>query len=337
MTVLMILAGVALLATVAYDAISTTLSVGAAAGPLTSRLGAGWWHTARRLAARPDSPIIVSAGPVVVLLTIGVWLGLLWGGWTLVFSADPDAVMSATTREAASGWSRVYFAGFTAFTLGVGDYVPNGQPWEVLTAVAVVSGLGLTTLAITYLVPVVSAVTARRVQANTIAGLGATPQDIVINGLRDDRFPFFEHRLQALSDSILETAERHLSYPVLHYFHSAERQVDLRTQAFLLDEAVTLLEHGLRDDVRPHPAVLDGTRHAIVQLVERATGEPPDLAPPATPALEALRHAGVPTVDDDTFERSIADLSDHRRRVAHFANESLWTAMTQRARPATQN
>ena len=52
-------------------------------------------------------------------------------------------------------------AGFTAFTLGVGDYIPNGQPWEVLTAIAVVSGLGLTTLAIIYLVPVVSAVTAR--------------------------------------------------------------------------------------------------------------------------------------------------------------------------------
>ncbi|MFP5252286.1 MAG: ion channel [Actinomycetes bacterium] len=333
----MLLVGTGLLLMVGFDALSTTLSIGAAAGPLTSRLGAGWWRTARRLARAPDSPIIVSAGPVVVLLTICVWLGSLWGGWTLVFAADPDAVISSATRAPASGWSRVYFAGFTAFTLGVGDYVPNGQPWEVLTAVAVVSGLGLTTLAITYLVPVVSAVTARRVQANTIAGMGATPQDIVLTGLRDDRFPFLEHRLQALSDSILETAERHLSYPVLHYFHSAERHVDLRTQALLLDEAVTLLAHGVRDDVRPNPAVLDGTRHAIVQLVERATGEPPDLAPPPSPALGALRQAGVPTVDDDTFARSLADLSDHRRRVAHFASESLWTRMTQITRAATQN
>jgi hypothetical protein len=130
----------------------------------------------------------------------------------------------------------------------------------------------------------------------------------------------------ALSDSILESAERHLSYPVLHYFHSAERHVDLRTQAYLLDEAVTLLQHGVTDDVRPHAAVLEGIRHAIVQLVERATDEPPDVTPPATPALDALRQAGVPTVDDDTFEGRIADLSDHRRRVAHFADESLWAA-----------
>lgn len=324
-TAVLVFLGGVVLATVAYDAISTTLSVGAAAGPLTSRLGAGWWRLARRVARRPSSPIVVSAGPVVVLLTIAVWLALLWGGWTLVFSADPNAIISSATRQPASGWSRVYFAGFTAFTLGVGDYIPNGQPWEVLTAVAVVSGLGLTTLAITYLVPVVSAVTARRVQANTVAGMGGTPQEIVIAGVGDDDpFPFFEHRLQALSDGILETAERHLSYPVLHYFHGAQRHVDLRTQAYLLDEAITLLQHGVTVEVRPHRAVLDGVRHAINQLVERAPGEPADADTPEIPDLTPLRQADIPTVDDDTFERRVAELADHRRRLTHFANESLW-------------
>lgn len=324
MTILLALGGVALLVLVAYDVISTTLSVGTGGGPLTSRLGAGWWHVARRLATRPDSPIIVSAGPVMVLMTIGVWLGLLWAGWTLVFAADPEAVLSSTTRQPAPGWSRVYFAGFTVFTLGVGDFVPNGQPWEVLTAVAVMSGLGITTLAVTYLVPVVGAVTDRRVQANTIAGMGATPQDIVLSGLRDRRFPFFDHRLQALSDSLLQTAERHLAYPVLHYFHSRQRHVDLRTQAYLLGEAVTLLQHGVTEDVRPHPAVLDGLRHAISQLILRGTDEPADDGTPALPELGPLREAGIPTVDDDAFERSVADLADHRRRLARFASESLW-------------
>ena len=324
MNVLMIFAGVALLAIVAYDAISTTLSMGAAAGPLTARLGEAWWSVAHRFARKPDSPIVVSAGPAVLLITIASWLALLWGGWTLVFSADPEAVISSSTRTPAPGWSRIYFTGFTVFTLGVGDYIPNGQPWEVLTAVAVMSGLGLTTLAITYLVPVVSAVVARRVQANTIAGMGDTPQDVVISGLRGHGFPYFEHRLQTLSDSILETAERHLSYPVLHYFHSGHRHVDLRTQAYVLDEAVTLLQHGVTGESRPHPAVLDSTRHAIVQLVERATDAPSDAGAPPPLDLTPLRGAGVSTVDRDAFRASLADLSDHRRRMGHFASESLW-------------
>lgn len=311
---------------VGYDAISTTLSIGAAAGPITSRIGAGWWSLARRLASGPTSPIIVSTGPVVVLVTIATWLALLWGGWTLVFSADPDAVISSLSREAAGGWSRVYYAAFTTFTLGVGDYVPNGQVWEILTGVAVLTGLGLTTLAITYLVPVVNAVTARRVQANTIAGLGPTPQGIVVGAYRDERFPFLDHRLPQLADSILETAERHLAYPVLHYFHSSERHVDLRVQLLALDEAVSILQHGVDHQVAPHPASLDSVRHAVQQLIRRATSEPTDHAPPAPPDLTPVRDAGIPTVDDDTFAQRLDEVAEHRRRLANFSRESLFTS-----------
>lgn len=317
--------GGALVLLAAYDALSTTLSVGAAAGPLTSRIGAGWWRLVHVIVRRPTSALMVSSGPVVLLITIGVWLALLWGGWTLVFAADPDAIVSSTTGAPAPGWTRVYYAGFTAFTLGVGDYVPDGQLWQVLTSVAVVSGLGLTTLAITYLVPVVSAVTARRVQANTIAGLGSSPQAIVVAACRDGRFDYLDHRLPPLGDALLETAERHLSYPVLHYFHGAQRHVDLRTQAFVLDETVTILQHGVADEAAPHPAVLDGLRHAVSELIQRARAEPADGPAPPAPDLAPLRAAGIPTVDDATFAERVGELSEHRRRLTSFARESLWS------------
>lgn len=324
MSLWMLALGALCLLVVAYDAISTTLSFGAAAGPITSRIGAGWWKLSRRFAGRPDSPIIVSSGPVILLLTIGTWLLLLWAGWTLVFAAEPDAVISATSRTPADGWSRVYFAGFTAFTLGVGDYIPNGAPWEVLTSFATVSGLGLTTLAITYLVPVVSAVTARRVQANSIAGLGSDPCDLVANAYKNRDFQFLDHRLPQLADSILETAERHLSYPVLHYFHSSQRHVDLRVQVHVLDEAVTILQHGLDDSAAPHPAVLHGVRHAIRELVRRAETDPPEGPPPPPPDLRRLDGTEVKTVSTDRFAERVAALAEHRRRVAGFARESLW-------------
>ncbi len=326
----MLLLGAALLVVVAYDAISTTLSVGAAAGPLTSRLGRGWWRLARRLARRPDSPVIVSTGALVVLLTLGTWLALLWCGWTLVFAADADAVISSTTRDPASGWSRVYFAGFTVFTLGVGDYVPNGQPWEVLTSLAVVTGLGLTTLAITYLVPVVSAVTARRVQANSISGLGSSPQDIVVGAYGERRYAFLDHRLPQICDSILETAERHLSYPVRHYFHKrAATRRPARASLYsgrghILDEAITILQHGVQADVRPHPAVLESARHAISELIRQATNGPGADEAPAPPDLAPVRAAGLPGVDDEVFAQRLVPLDDHRRRLAGFARESLW-------------
>lgn len=324
MDVWMLVVGSLLLAVVFFDAIATTLSTGAAAGPVTARIGAGWWRLARRLARTPSSPLVVASGPIVILLTVGVWLAMLWGGWALIFAADPDAVVSSSTQQPASGWSRVYYSAFTVFTLGVGDYIPNGQPWEVLTGLGVVSGLGLTTLAITYLVPVVSAVVARRVQASAIAGMGSSPQEIVTSAYRDKSFGYLDHRLQTLSDQLLQTAERHLSYPVLHYFHSADRHVDLRVQLYALDEAVSLLQHAVDPDVAPHPAVLEGVRHAVRQVIHRATDEPADGDPPPPPDLTPLRDAGIPVTDDDTFTSRLADISRHRRRLLSFARESLW-------------
>jgi hypothetical protein len=150
-------AGAVMVGLAVLDALTTTLVVSSAAGPLTSRIGRSWWRLVHRLARRPDPRWLTSAGPIIAVLTLSGWLLLLWGGWTLVFSAAPDAVLDDSAGVAADGWARAYFAGFSVFTLGVGDHVPNGAVWQLLTVVAVISGLALTTMSITYLVPVVTA------------------------------------------------------------------------------------------------------------------------------------------------------------------------------------
>jgi hypothetical protein len=329
MAIWMLAAGGAILALVTYDALSTTLATGRSAGPITGRLGRAWWALARRAARGPRSPWVASSGPVVVVLTILVWLSLLWAGWSLIFSADPTAVISSATREPADGWSRIYFAGFTAFTLGVGDYIPSGDPWQILTSVSVISGLALTTTAISYLIPVITAVTERRTQASTIAGLGPTSQDIILGGWRQGSFSFIEQRLPRLSEGILLTAERHLSYPILHYFHSPERRSDLRVQLYALDEAVTILQHAIPDEHAPHPAILSSVRNAVCQLLDHvmsghATTDPAARGAPPPPAVDRLRDAGMPVVNEATFRERVQGIDAHRRRLAAFADESRW-------------
>lgn len=324
MSVWMIVVGIALLLTVAYDLLSTTLVTTTAAGPLTKRVATGLSSLARRVSRGPGSFLMQVTGPAVLLVTIGVWLLLLWGGWTLIFSADPDAVVSGTTGEPADGWSRLYFAGFTAFTLGVGDYVPNGAPWQVLTGLGVISGLAFTTLAITYLIPVVTAVTERRTQASSIAGLGTTPQQIVLSAWRNGSFDYLDHRLPKLGEDILLTAERHLSYPVLHFFHSARPHEDFAIQVLVLDEAVTLLDAGVEEGVGPHPAALSSVRHATTQLLQNMGVGASPRQEPVLLDLTPLRKAGVPTVDDDVFAERLEHHAEHRCRLAEFAEESLW-------------
>lgn len=219
---------------------------------------------------------------------------------------------------------RAYFVGFTSFTLGIGDYVPAAGPWQLATVCATISGLALTTAAITYLIPVVSAVTERSVQAATIAGLGSGPHGIVVNAYRGGSLRFLEPVFGQLAQELRRTAERQLSYPLLQYFHPGSSQTELRVQLASLDDALVLIEHGLGSEVvRPHPVAMASLRSAIAQLVERAVPAPASRPPPPL-QLQPLREAGLPVVDETSFAERCERVVEHRARVAGYAAESKW-------------
>jgi hypothetical protein len=325
MDVWMLVLGLAVLAVTAYDASTTVVAPWAGGGRVTSRLARVWWRAAHRLARTPDSLVLASAGTVVLLGTIVVWLVLVWGGWTLVFASDPGAVVSAPGGIPADLGGRAYFAGFTVFTLGVGDLVPVGTPWRLLTVIASASGLALTTAAITYLTPVLSAVVERRKQAATIAALGGSPEEVVLRAHHDGSLRVLEPLLVQLADDLGLTAERHLAYPVLHEFHPRDPAQDLRGRIADLDDALTLIHHGL-DSTRielPHPALVAATQRTIDQLVEQGT-RLRERTDPRPLELATLGAAGIPVVARDVFDRRVADLRDRRERLAAYAADSAW-------------
>ena len=106
--------------------------------------------------------LVAWAGLVVVVSTLLTWTTLLWAGWTLVFSTSPGAIVESATGHPAEVVERVYFVGYTIFTLGLGDYRPQGSAWELATSLAAGSGFLLFGLALAYLVPVTAAATQNR-------------------------------------------------------------------------------------------------------------------------------------------------------------------------------
>jgi hypothetical protein len=327
MDVWMLVLGAAVLALTSVDAVATVVVPWAGGGPLTARLARGWWVAAHRLARRPDARVLTTAGPVVVLTTIGVWLALVWIGWTLVFASDASAVVTDPGAVPADLAGRAYFAGFTTFTLGVGDLVPVGVPWRLLTVVASASGLALTTAAITYLTPVLSAVVERRKQAATIAALGDGPYEPLVRAHHGGSLRVLEPLLTQLNDDLGLTSQRHLAYPVLHVFHPTEPTQDLRARLADLDDTLTVLTAGIDPDRAelPHPLVVAATQRTIEQLVARGA-RLHDRREPRPLDLEPLRAAGLPVVDDDTFATRLAAVRDRRAVVAAYAAESPWTA-----------
>lgn len=318
-------AGVLVLVVTTYDVLRTTLAPAVGGGPITRPTASALWRIARSLSSSPESSILSAAGTAVLLATVAAWILLLWAGWTMLLLADPRAV----TRDGVGSpgiADIVYYSGFTLFTLGVGDVHPVTVAAKILTPVASLHGLFLVTLAITYLLPVMSAEVARRQQAAFIAGMGGSAVEIVRRAWDGRRFPVLEQQLLTLGPELLKTVERHPTYPVLNYFHSPRIRTAFAPQVAALDEAVTILQHAVDPSVRPGSAVLLTVRSAVHELL--LTLQPAirdtDREIPAAPDLAPLSHASVPLVPTAAFEQALTSLQDHRRRLNALVIADGW-------------
>lgn len=319
----MLVAGGVLVALALWDAITTTVSASTRSGPLTSAVNRTVWVIVHRLAPRDDSLLVRTAGPLSVVLAVALWLVTLWAGWTLIFSADPDAVVSSTTGAPADASSRWLFAAYTAYTLGYGNYVPTGT-WEIVAAVALIVGFSLATLSITYLVPVVSAVTDRRRQAALLSTAGTTPEEIVANLHDANGFGALDELLDTATGDVLLTGQRHLAYPVLHHFRGRDRRSAFPPSVAAIDEAVTLLTVASTGPQRPNEPFVRMWRRAVDSVLDLVGLEFPDVDVPPPPSPRVLDELGIERVDDAAYQAAMADQEERRRRLHRFVRSSRW-------------
>lgn len=312
---LLLLLGLLLIGVTLLDALWTTIAP-RGAGPITKRVARGLWALGLSVHRRRSAHgLLTLIGPSLLVTATLVWVAGLWAGWLLVFSAEPETVIASLSKEPASLVERVYYVGFVLFTLGTGDYVPGGGLWQVLSVLASLSGLSVITLAITYVLSVVSAVATKRQLAGSIHSLGRTPSDLVGRAWDGGGFSGLEQQLPAIASALELHTQRHLAYPVLHYFHSADRRTALGPAVAVLDDALLLLAEGVAPSARPAPAVVAPTRSTIASFLgtlSEAFIEEADVPPPL-PDLDGLAEAGIPVVEDGSAETAAG--ASHRRRL----------------------
>ena len=339
--------GAAVLVLTAFDLLRTVLTV-RGGGPVTGRVNAWLWDAALALHERwPNHRALSAAGPALATLVLVSWLVGLWLGWTLVFCGAAEAVVAAKDQVPASLVERVYFAGYTLTTLGLGDFNALDPGWRIATVLTAASGLMLFTMAITYIVPIVGAAVTLRQLATYIDGLGDDPLDIVVRswdghpdapGGPDDGpgtgFDSLRTHLNALTPLVATVRQRYLAYPILHYFHSDDPRMAPPPRLAALDEAVTLLTHGVEPRVRlPRQAVapLRAQLNGFLEMLETQWIEPADAAPPGY-RLAELRAAGIPCVADGALAGALDERAMHRRRLAGLVTSDgrAWAAVLER-------
>lgn len=318
--------GLSLLIFVMVDLIWTTLFLGG--GPMTSRLSNTLWRRLlRRHHDEQDYQLPASAGLWIILLTISVWIFLIWVSWTLIFNMAEGAVVATDSGEPADFWARAYFTGSTLITLGIGDYHPLGTVWRMATIAAAANGFFLVTLAITYLLPLIQAVIQKRQTAAYIASLGETPDDILLNAWTGEGFGRLEDHLVTLAPRLMELGQSHLAYPVLHCFHSSERETAVAPSIAALDEALTMLRHGVDPKVRPDASALFPLRAAITKFLTTVGGvsHQERMDAPPSPSLERLRAHGIPVCGDEGFVRTMDEQADRRRLLVAMVRSEGWS------------
>jgi hypothetical protein len=259
-------------------------------------------------------------GPIVLVTSVLVWAIIPWMGWMLLFSGGPESLLRMHDHTPASVVDRIYFTGETMFTLGNGDFTPNGHVWEIATALASLNGLFMLTLAVTYLLSIIEAVVAKRSFASQVWSLGRNAEEFVLHSWDGHGFAAMDLQIVSLTEQLQLVAEQHHAYPMLHFYHEAEKKQSVSHNLAVFSEVVLLLGHGVAPNARPAPGPLFSAQRTIEEFLEtlRSAYVEPSDEPAPTPKLEPLAKAGIPVVAATELDRIVAERDERRRLLNGF-------------------
>jgi hypothetical protein len=318
--------GVILLLVTTADLIKTSLSV-RGAGFITKRLSKSIWSLLLSINKKMGRRKVLESGGAVILVSILInWLLLIWISASLLFISQPDSLMNVETNSPTTVVNKIFYTGYTLSTLGLGDIEPEGNFWDILTSVLSFTGLILISIAITYLIPVVSAeITKRRISV-TINTIGGSVEEMLLNYWNGKDFKELEQPFIPLIDSIILHAQNHKAYSVLHFFHSSDKKEAFVLNITNLDETLTVLLLSIPSEQRPSYNVLIRLRKAISSylITLPATFITPGKKTPPIPLLFALEKKGIKTISGSIVDIEYEKLRTRRRLLLSLIKDDGW-------------
>jgi hypothetical protein len=317
--------GVTVLIAAIVDILWTTLWVDGGSGPLSSRLTTIIWSGLRQLGGQRSRALSL-AGPLILAATLVMWVGLIWGGWTLVFGASENALLASHDDVPVTWTGRFYFVGYAMFTMGNGDFYTPAGPWQIAASLTTASGMLFITMGVSYVLSVLGAVSNKRSFASSVTGLGPDSETVVRSAWNGEDFGGLELPLNSLAAQLDQLADQHKSYPILHYYHSEQAKHASAMAVAVFDESLTVLQFGIPESEQPDPILVENARSAnenYLETLHNAFIEPAD-QPPPSPNLDRLRKHDIPTVSDEEFAAALEKRTDRRRKLLGIVNADAW-------------
>ena len=320
-SILLVAVGICLVLFILYD-FAVTAYIPSGEGPLSEKVNNSVFQLFFFLSGRNGRNSLLNyVGMAIIFALSFTWITFLWTGFVCIFAAFPESILNGQTKAPADLFQKIYHIGYTLSTLGIGDYVPGNDFWRVITALVSFIGLVTITMSITYLVPVISNAIQKRTLSLYIAGLGESPEQIVINSYNGENFQGITGQLSDLSSLIFTYAQNHLAYPILHHMHNTNHSENIVLKLTCLDEALTIMEFHIPEHLRPNRLEVQLVRRALTTYLETVHKiKPSETSPPCAKFNLIEEFTGVSLLNTEGSASEVLYKSLEPRRMLLYGH-----------------
>ncbi len=302
------LLGVALLSVLFIDVLLTVFPPLGHGGPVHRRVNQTLWGVIRRTTGRTGAGVgrrvAALAGPAMTAAAVAIWGGWLIAGFALIYIGIPGAFLD-TGAAAYPAWSdALYYSGYVATTLGLGDVIAGTSTVRALTVMEAMAGFAVFAVVTTY----VLSISRQSGESNGLALELATAQRAAFaesSAPSGSRIP--EVWSARWARQLLHVALAHRQYPLIQYFRPIEADRDLAAQiGWLLPEIEAQLGRTDRDPSGTSP---DPTKELLLASLARYLVEVNDSCIPR----------GFEPLDGPLDQAPLTKL--HRRLLSYLGRE----------------
>jgi hypothetical protein len=276
MSILIVLAGVALIGFVLHDGFEVMLLPRRVSREFRiARLyyvtaWRVWRSLANRLEAGKRREVLLSwFGPSSVVLLFALWAICLIAAFGAIHHAVASPMNTPSGQPA--GWlDYLYFSGVTFFTLGFGDLSPREPLGRVLAVIEAGVGFAFLAVVISYLPVFYQAFSKREATISMLDARAGSPPSagsLLLRLAPGRNFAALDRFLQEWERFAAEVLESQLSFPLLSYYRSQhDNQSWLAAMTMILDTCALTI--AALKEVNPYQAKLTFamSRHTVVDL-----------------------------------------------------------------------
>jgi hypothetical protein len=220
------LAGGIVLAITLLDVFLTVLYARAGTGLLAPRLKRGVWRIFRGLSGGRNARILTYLGPAQLVALVLMWgLLLTLGAGLVIHPALGTGVKSSSGATETDFITALFVGGSSMSIVGASDYGPTSPGYKLLFLFNSLVGMSVTSLTLTYLMQVYTALRSRNTLGLMMQGQSGETGDaaeLIARWGPEGRFDGGYNNLSTLAGQVASIKETHHFYPVLFYFRFEE-------------------------------------------------------------------------------------------------------------------